>query len=79
MSLLPLVVIGAAILFFVLKASGVLDLLADSGKDRPDSKRRWGQELLENAKDDPELNRRLQVFKEFLDEKSDAEDPSDGE
>jgi hypothetical protein len=61
-------VIGAAIIFFILKASGVLDLLAHSGKDRSETKRRWGQELLENAKDDPELNRRLQVFKDFLDD-----------
>lgn len=79
MSLLPLVVIGAAVLFFVLKATGALDRLADSGRDRPETKRRWGQELLENAKDDPELNRRLQVFKDFLDEQSGVEDASEQE
>ncbi len=77
MSLLPLVVIGAAIIFFILKATGALDLLADSGKDRPETKRRWGQELLENAKDDPELNRRLQVFKDFLDDQEGTGKPSD--
>jgi hypothetical protein len=77
LSLLPLVVIGAAILFFVLKASGALDRLADSGKDHPEAKRRWGQELLENAKDDPDLNRRLQVFKDFLDDQSGGEDASE--
>ncbi|MGD2161565.1 MAG: hypothetical protein PVI81_09125 [Anaerolineales bacterium] len=79
MSLLPLVVIGAAIIFFVLKATGALDLLADAGKDRPETKKRWGQELLESAKDDPELNRRLQVFKDFLDEQEGASNPSDRE
>lgn len=79
MSLLPFIAIGAAILFIILKASGALDALADSGTDRAQSKRKWGQELLENAKDDPELNRRLEVFKDFLDEQSNAEDPSERE
>ncbi len=79
MSLLPLFVIGAGILFFVLKASGTLDRLADLGKDHPETKRRWGQELLENAKGDPDLNRRLQVFKDFLDEQSGVEDTSEQE
>jgi hypothetical protein len=74
LSFLPWVVIGAAILFFVLKASGALDLLADYGRDRPETKQRWGRKLLENAKDDPELNRRLEVFKDFLDDQSDPED-----
>jgi hypothetical protein len=77
LSLLPFVVIGAAILFFILKASGALDLLAGSGRDRPETKRRWGRELLENARDDPELNRRLQVFKDFLDDQSGVDDPSE--
>ena len=77
MTLLPFVVIGAAILFFILKASGALDLLAGSGRDRPETKRRWGRDLLESAKDDPELNRRLQVFKDFLDDQSRVDDPSE--
>jgi hypothetical protein len=77
LSLLPWVVIGAAILFFVLKASGVLDLLADLSQDRPETKQHWSRKLLESAKDDPELNRRLEVFKDFLDNQSDPEDPSD--
>lgn len=74
MSLLPWFVIGAAILFFVLKASGALDLLADYGRDRPETKQHWGRKLLENAKDDPELNRRLEVFKDFLNDQSEPED-----
>lgn len=77
MSLLPWVVIGAAILFFILKASGVLDRLADLGQDQPETKKHWSQKLLESAKDDPELNRRLEVFKDFLDNQSDPEDPTD--
>ena len=79
MSFLPVIVIGAAVLFFVLKATGALDRLADLGKDRPETKMRWGKKLLENAKDDPDLNRRLQVFKDFLDEQSGVEDSSEKE
>lgn len=77
MSLLPFIAIGAAILFFMLKASGVLDLLASAGRDRQEKRRKWGQELLENAKDDPDLNSRLQVFKEFLEDQTEADNPPD--
>lgn len=77
MSLLPFVVIGAAILFFILKASGAFDLLAGYGRDHPESKKRWGRELLENAKDDPDLNRRLQVFKDFLEDQGGADESTE--
>jgi hypothetical protein len=76
LSLLPLVVIGAAILFFVLKATGTLDMLADLGKDSQETKRRWGQRLIESAKADPDLNERLEVFKDFLERQEGPEDTS---
>ncbi|MGD8634387.1 MAG: hypothetical protein PVF85_12500 [Anaerolineales bacterium] len=76
MSLLPLVVIGAAILFFVLKATGTLDMLADLGKDSQETKKRWGQKLIESAKADPDLNERLEVFKDFLERQEGPEDTS---
>lgn len=74
MSLLPLVVIGAAILFFVLKATGTLDRMADLGRDSQETKRRWGQKLIENAKVDPDLNERLEVFKDFLERQDGPDD-----
>lgn len=74
MSLLPLVVIGAAILFFVLKATGALDRMADLGRDSQETKRRWGQKLIENAKVDPDLNERLEVFKDFLERQDGPDD-----
>jgi hypothetical protein len=76
LSLLPLVVIGAAILFFVLKATGTLDMLADLGKDSQETKKRWGQKLIESAKADPDLNERLEVFKDFLERQEGPEDTS---
>jgi hypothetical protein len=71
--MLPYIVITAAIVFFLLKRSGIFDdLRAQDGKDRT-ARRRWGSRIKRELEQDPELNQRLEVFKDFLDSQQDEE------
>lgn len=71
--MLPYIVITAAIVFFLLKRSGIFDdLRAQDGEGRT-SRRRWGRRVMREIEQDPELNQRLEVFKDFLDNQQDEE------
>jgi hypothetical protein len=65
--MLPFIVITAAILFFVLQRSGIFeDIRGQAGNSRR-TRRRWGERVMRELERDPELNKRLEVFKDFLD------------
>ena len=71
--MLPYIVITAAIVFFLLKRSGVFeDLRVQDGKDNT-SRRWWGRRVMRELEQDPELNQRLEVFKDFLENQQDEE------
>lgn len=70
--MLPYIVIAAAILFFLLKRSGFFESLSSQdGKEK--TRRRWGQRVMRELGQDPELNQRLEVFKDFLESQPDED------
>jgi hypothetical protein len=72
--MLPYIVITAAIVFFLLKRSGIFDDLRAQDGDRGNTRRRWGKRIQRELEQDPELNQRLEVFKDFLDNQQDEEE-----
>jgi hypothetical protein len=71
--MLPYIVITAAIVFFLLKRSGIFDDLRAQDGEGHLSPRRWGRRVMREIEQDPELNQRLEVFKDFLDNQQDEE------
>jgi hypothetical protein len=71
--MLPFIVIVAAILFFLLKRSGIFDELGTRDADGVSRRRKWGRRLIEEIEEDPELNQRLEVFKDFLENQQDED------
>ncbi len=71
--MLPYIVIVAAILFFLLKLSGIIDELGTRDADGVSRRRKWGRRLIEEIEEDPELNQRLEVFKDFLENQQDED------
>lgn len=74
--MLAIVALTMAVLFFILLKSGVLDELPET-LGRPDRRKphRWA--LRGSSKPtDREQNRRLEVFKDFLEDHSDGDDAS---
>lgn len=69
--MLPLIVISAAILFFILTRSGIFNDIARGNKD---ARKRWGKRVQDELERDPKLNQRLEVFKDFLDSQEDEEE-----
>jgi hypothetical protein len=71
--MLPIIGISVLIVFIILWRSGILDDLQSgkryrkSGRDAQESKRL----TIESA--DPDMNKRLEVFREFIDELPDDE------
>jgi hypothetical protein len=71
--MLPIIGITVLIVFIILWRSGILDdlqrgkLSRKSGRDAQESK----QLTIESA--DPDMNKRLEVFREFIDELPDDE------
>ena len=71
--MLPLVALSLAVLFFVMLRSGILDDLANEMRgDRSPSRRATGK--LPAPEDDPEVSKRLEVFKDFLEGDEEQED-----
>ena len=70
--MLPFIVIAAAIVFFLLKRSGFFESLRAQDDDQKPP-RRWRQRLMQELEQDPELNQRLEVFKDFLENQQDEE------
>jgi hypothetical protein len=70
--MLPFIVITAAIIFFLLQRGGFFEnLRRQNGGDPP--RRKWGRRIIKELEQDPELNQRLEVFKDFLDGEQDEE------
>jgi hypothetical protein len=72
--MLPYIVIVAALLFFILKRSGIFENLSGEKSDTDASRRHWGKRVLRELERDPETNKRLEVFKDFLESQQDEDD-----
>ena len=74
--MLPLFVLIAAIVFIVIWKMGLLDDLRDRNWDQ--ERGPWIREprRLKRKDMDPEMASRLEIFKEFLEDLSDEEDPN---
>jgi hypothetical protein len=72
--MLPIIGLAAALLFFVLWRTGVLDELRNwslSQRRVPEKPRR---DLIADQAEDPEMSKRLEIFEEFIDELPDDEE-----
>jgi len=72
--MLPFIVITAAILFFILQRSGIFDDLRRQAGNSRKNRQRWSERVKRELERDPELNKRLEVFKDFLDNEPDEEE-----
>ena len=72
--MLPYIVIVAAVLFFLLKRSGIFENLNREKSDTDASRRHWGKRVLRELERDPETNKRLEVFKDFLESQQDEDE-----
>ena len=72
--MLPYIVILLAVVYFVMKGTGFLDEISKSRRTQDDSEEQPGWRLLERMRNDSEMNRRLEVFKDFLGDNNEDED-----
>ena len=72
--MLPFIGITAAILFFVLWRTGVLDELRKWSLSQQRGPVKPKRELLADQAEDPEMSKRLEVFEEFIEDMPDDED-----
>ena len=72
--MLPYIVIILAVVYFVLKGAGFLEELSKSRRTQDDSEEQPGWRLLDQMRNDSEMNRRLEVFKDFLSDNNEDED-----
>jgi hypothetical protein len=74
--MLPYVAIFLAFIFLVLKASGLLDEFTDRMRRIREREERRTPELREPLKREESVENRLEVFREFLDERVDDDEGS---
>ncbi len=72
--MLPYIVIILAVVYFVIKGTGLLDEFSKSRRTQDDSEEQPGWRLLDRMRNDSEMNRRLEVFKDFLGDNNEDED-----
>ena len=72
--MLPYIVIILAVIYFVMKGTGFLDELAKSRRTQGDPEEKPGWRLLERMRNDSDMNRRLEVFKDFLGDNNEDEE-----
>ena len=72
--MLPYIVIIFAVVYFVMKGTGFLDEFSKSQRNQGDPEEKQGWRLLDRMRNDSEMNRRLEIFKEFLGENNEDED-----
>ena len=72
--MLPYIVITLAVIYFVMKGSGLLDELARSRRSKVDREGPIPQGWLERLSKETDLNHRLEVFKDFLMDDHEDED-----
>jgi hypothetical protein len=72
--MLPYIVIILAVVYFVLKGTGFLEEFSKSRRTQDDSEEQPGWRLLDQMRNDSEMNRRLEVFKDFLSDNNEDED-----
>ena len=72
--MLPFIGITAALLFFVLWRTGMLDELRKWSLSRQRGPEKPKRELLTDQVEDVEMSKRLEIFEQFIDELPDDED-----
>ena len=72
--MLPYIVIILAVIYFVVKGTGFLDEFAKSQRAQDDPEEKPGWRLLERMRNDSDMNRRLEVFKDFLGDNNEDEE-----
>ncbi len=72
--MLPYIVIILAVIYFVMKGTGFLDEFSKSQRTNGDPEEQLGWRLLDRMRNDSEMNRRLEIFKEFLGDNNEDED-----
>jgi hypothetical protein len=72
--MLPYIVITAAIIFFLLQRSGLFEELRRRDRDVDRPRRRREERVQRKLDHDPEVNQRLEVFKDFLEREQDDEE-----
>jgi hypothetical protein len=71
--MLPIIGITLLVVFIILWRSGILDDLQKGKLNRQDRSDFRERKRLKDKSTDPEMNKRLEVFKEFIDELPDDE------
>lgn len=72
--MLPYIVVILAVVYFVMKGTGFLDELARSRRTQGDPEEQLGRRLLDRMRNEKDMNRRLEVFKDFLGDNNEDED-----
>ncbi|NIM93291.1 MAG: hypothetical protein GTO18_06230 [Anaerolineales bacterium] len=72
--MLPVIVISVAVVFIIIWKMGFLDELKERGQARDMHREYREPEQLEAGSVDPEMKRRLEVFKDFMDEFSNEDE-----
>jgi len=72
--MLPFIVITLAVVYFVMKGTGFLDELAQSQRSQGDPEEHMVRRFVDRMRNDADMNRRLEIFKEFLGENNEDED-----
>lgn len=72
--MLSYIALSLAVIFLVLKLTGFLDEFTEAMRGGRDGGVRWLQKLLGPPPEDPDLEKRLDVFKDFFEGQSDEEE-----
>ena len=72
--MLPYIVIMLAVIYFVMKGTGFLDELAQSQRTQGDPEEHLGRRLVDRIRNDADMKRRLEIFKDFLGDNNEDED-----
>ncbi|MCJ7569180.1 MAG: hypothetical protein MUO58_16800 [Anaerolineales bacterium] len=72
--MLPYIVIILAVVYFVMKGTGLLDEFAKSRRTQGDPEESLGRRLLDRMRTESDMNRRLEVFKDYLGNNDEEED-----
>jgi hypothetical protein len=72
--MLPYIVITLAVIYFVMKGTGLLDEIARSWRSQGDREEQNIRRWFERGSADGDLNHRLEVFKDFLVDDNEVDD-----
>jgi hypothetical protein len=74
--MIPVIVVALVIVYVILKATGLFDELIKFSRDFQRGDSSWRQKYLKWVEEDPQVQERLEVFKDYLDAQPDDEPDS---